>query len=82
MIAAFLALFEWAAAGLGAIAFVSVVQTDSLASAYVAVVAGGLAALSRHIALRRAASVYSDAALRPLLGRRPARSVNDNGGAW
>ena len=79
MIAAFLTLFEWSAASLAAIAFVATVQTDSLAAAYVAVVAGGLAAVSRYIALRRAALLYSDADLylRPSHG---SRSVSNTGG--
>ncbi|UIY44115.1 hypothetical protein [Methylobacterium radiotolerans] len=82
MIGAALTLLEWAAAGLAAIALVSAVQVGTYEPALVGLAAAGIAALARLISIRRASGVYSDAALRPLVGRRLGRSVNDNGGAW
>lgn len=77
-----LAGLEWATAGLAAVAFVSAVQIWTYEPALVGLAAVGIAGLARLITIRRASGVYTDAALRPLVGRRPGRSVNDNGGAW
>lgn len=82
MIGAALTLLEWATAGLATVAVVSAVQVWTYEPALVGLAAAGIAALARLISFRRVTGVYSDAALRPLLGRRPGRSVNDNGGAW
>lgn len=81
MIGAGLTLLEWAAAGLATVAVVSAVQVWTYEPALVGLAAAGVAALARLISIRRATGVYSDAALRPLVGRSLSRSVNDNGGA-
>lgn len=81
MIGAVLALLEWATAGLATVAIVSAVQLGTYQLTLVGFAAAGIAALARLISFRRATGLYSDAALRPLIGRIPNRSVNDNGGA-